>query len=47
VNFTPLFHATVERHAAVGFGWLAGNRTWDFAIERRRPRPVPALAPLA
>jgi long-chain fatty acid transport protein len=33
-TLTPLFPATVERHATVGFGWLAGNRTWDFALER-------------
>ena len=33
-TLTPLFPATVERHAALGFGWLAGNRLFDFAIER-------------
>jgi long-chain fatty acid transport protein len=33
-TLTPLFPATVERHATVGFGWLAGNRVYDFAIER-------------
>lgn len=33
-TLTPLFPATVERHASVGFGWLFGNRTYDFAIER-------------
>lgn len=33
-TLTPLFPATTERHASLGFAWLAGNRTYDFAIER-------------
>ena len=33
-TLTPLFPATVERHASVGFGYLFGNRTWDIALER-------------
>ena len=33
-TLTPLFPATVERHASLGFGWLFGNRTYDFALER-------------
>lgn len=33
-TLTPLFPATTERHASLGFAWLEGNRTYDFAIER-------------
>lgn len=33
-TLTPLFPATVEQHLTLGFGWLSGNRTWDFAVER-------------
>ena len=33
-TLTPLFPATVERHLTAGFGWLSGNKTYDFAIER-------------
>ena len=30
----PLFPATIEDHLTVGFGYLVGNKVWDFAIER-------------
>ena len=33
-TLTPLFPATTERHASLGFAWLAGNRTYEFAVER-------------
>jgi long-chain fatty acid transport protein len=33
-TLTPLFPATVERHATLGFGYLVANRTYDFALER-------------
>jgi len=33
-TLTPLFPATTERHLTAGFGWLSGNKTYDFAVER-------------
>lgn len=33
-TMNPLFPATVEDHVTFGFGFLSGNRVWDFAIER-------------
>jgi long-chain fatty acid transport protein len=33
-TLNPLFPATVEHHITLGFGYLSGNKTWDFALER-------------
>ncbi len=33
-TLNPLFPATVEHHLTFGLGYLVGNKTWDFAIER-------------
>ncbi len=33
-TLNPLFPATVENHVSFGFGYLKGNRIWNFAIER-------------
>jgi long-chain fatty acid transport protein len=33
-TLTPLFPATVERHATLGVGWLHGNQVIDLALER-------------
>lgn len=37
-TLTPLFPATTERHASLGFAWNAGSRTYDIAIERAFPK---------
>lgn len=37
-TLTPLFPATTTRHASLGFAWLAGNRVYDFGIERAFPK---------
>ena len=33
-TLNPLFPATVEHHLTAGFGYLMGNRVFDFAVER-------------
>jgi len=40
VTLTPLFPATTEQHLSVGAGWLRGNTTWDFALERAFSKSV-------
>lgn len=37
-TLTPLFPATTERHASLGFAWLSGNRTYEMAVERAFPK---------
>jgi long-chain fatty acid transport protein len=39
-TLTPLFPATVEQHLTLGAGWLRGNTTYDFAIERALNKSV-------
>lgn len=33
-TLTPLFPANVSDHLSIGFGYLHGNKTWEFALER-------------
>ncbi len=37
-TLTPLFPATTTRHASLGLSWLAGNRVYDFGVERAFPK---------
>ncbi|NJL27770.1 MAG: hypothetical protein HC897_07670 [Thermoanaerobaculia bacterium] len=32
-TLTPLFPANVEHHASIGFGWLSGRLSYEFALE--------------
>lgn len=37
-TLTPLFPATVEHHLTVGLSWLAGQRTYEFALAHAFPK---------